>query len=51
MSIAPIARVGLGTAPLAGLYEVTDEATARAVLDRAWELGVRHFDTTPGGAR
>jgi D-threo-aldose 1-dehydrogenase len=44
--LAP-ARVGLGTAPLAGLYQETDAATARATLDRAWELGVRYFDTAP----
>jgi D-threo-aldose 1-dehydrogenase len=47
MSELAAARVGLGTAPLAGLYEETDAATARATLDRAWELGVRYFDTAP----
>jgi D-threo-aldose 1-dehydrogenase len=39
--------LGLGTAPLAGLYEPVDDETARAVVDRAWELGVRYFDTAP----
>jgi D-threo-aldose 1-dehydrogenase len=38
---------GLGTAPLGGLYEVVDDETARAVVKRAWELGVRYFDTAP----
>jgi len=39
--------LGLGTAPLGGLYEPVDERTALAVVDRAWELGVRFFDTAP----
>ena len=39
--------LGLGTAPLAGLYEPVDEGTARAAVARAWELGVRYFDTAP----
>jgi D-threo-aldose 1-dehydrogenase len=42
-----LTRLGLGTAPLAGLYEATDEETARATVDRAWELGIRYFDTAP----
>ncbi len=40
-------RLGLGTAPLAGLFEATDEETARATVERAWELGIRYFDTAP----
>ncbi len=39
--------LGLGTAPLAGLFRPTDEADARAAFDRAWSLGIRHFDTAP----
>ena len=39
--------LGLGTAPLAGLYEPVDDDTAHAVVERAWELGVRYFDTAP----
>lgn len=42
-----LGRLGLGTAPLGGLYEAVDEETAHAVVDRAWELGVRTFDTAP----
>ena len=42
-----LGRLGLGTAPLAGLYEAVDEETAHAVVDRAWELGIRTFDTAP----
>jgi D-threo-aldose 1-dehydrogenase len=40
-------RIGLGTAPLAGLYEPVDDDTAHAVVSRALELGVRYFDTAP----
>jgi D-threo-aldose 1-dehydrogenase len=39
--------LGLGTAPLAGLYEPVDDETAHVVVERAWELGVRYFDTAP----
>jgi D-threo-aldose 1-dehydrogenase len=39
--------LGLGTAPLGGLYEAVDEETARAVVDRAWQRSVRFFDTAP----
>lgn len=41
------ARLGLGTAPLGGLYEAVSEASARATIERAWELGIRDFDTAP----
>jgi D-threo-aldose 1-dehydrogenase len=39
--------LGLGTAPLAGLFSAVDDGSARATVDRAWELGVRLFDTAP----
>jgi D-threo-aldose 1-dehydrogenase len=39
--------IGLGTAPIGGLYAPVDDATARATLERAWSLGVRTFDTAP----
>lgn len=42
-----LGRLGLGTAPLGGLYQAVDADTAHAVVDRAWELGVRTFDTAP----
>jgi D-threo-aldose 1-dehydrogenase len=40
-------RLGLGTAPLGGLYEAVDDGEADAVVNRAWELGLRLFDTAP----
>src|SRR5262249_45238387 len=37
----------LGTAPIGGLYQAVDDETAHAVVERAWELGLRYFDTAP----
>jgi D-threo-aldose 1-dehydrogenase len=45
--VIELGPLGLGTAPLAGLYEPLDEEAAYAVVDRAWELGIRYFDTAP----
>jgi D-threo-aldose 1-dehydrogenase len=42
-----VTRLGLGCAPIGGLYEPVSEAAARAVVDRAWEHGLRLFDTAP----
>ncbi len=42
-----VTRFGLGTAPLAGLFEAVDEATGLGVIERAWEAGIRFFDTAP----
>lgn len=39
--------LGLGTAPLGGLYAPLSDADAGATLDRAASLGVRYFDTAP----
>ena len=40
-------ELGLGCAPLGGLYADVSDAEARATIDRAWELGIRIFDTAP----
>ena len=42
-----VTRVGLGTAPLGGLYQPVSDEDARATVERAWELGIRFFDTAP----
>jgi D-threo-aldose 1-dehydrogenase len=42
-----LGRLGLGTAPIGGLYEAVDEETAHALVERAWALGLRYFDTAP----
>lgn len=41
------AHFGLGTAPLGGLFSTVGEHEATATVERAWELGVRRFDTAP----
>jgi D-threo-aldose 1-dehydrogenase len=42
-----VTRVGLGTAPLGGLFQDVADDEARATIDRAWEVGLRLFDTAP----
>jgi len=42
-----VTRFGLGCAPLGGLYASVSSEQAQATVDRAWELGVRYFDTAP----
>jgi D-threo-aldose 1-dehydrogenase len=42
-----VTALGMGTAPLAGLYEAVPEERAMATLERAWGVGIRYFDTAP----
>jgi D-threo-aldose 1-dehydrogenase len=42
-----VTRVGLGTAALGGLFEVVGEAAAIETVERAYDLGIRFFDTAP----
>ncbi|CAN7679323.1 aldo/keto reductase [Rhizobium sp. LjRoot254] len=42
-----VTEIGFGTAPVAGLYRAVDEESAQAVLQAAWDSGVRYFDTAP----
>jgi D-threo-aldose 1-dehydrogenase len=46
-TFATRSRLGLGTSPLGGLFEAVSAEIARATVDRAWEMGVRYFDTAP----
>lgn len=39
--------LGLGTAPLGGLFSPVPDDQAHAVIDAAWERGIRFFDTAP----
>jgi D-threo-aldose 1-dehydrogenase len=45
--VIELGRLALGTAPLGGLYEAVRDEEAAAVVERAWELGIRYFDTAP----
>jgi D-threo-aldose 1-dehydrogenase len=42
-----VTRLGLGLAPIGGLYEPVGDDRAGATVDRAWERGLRLFDTAP----
>jgi D-threo-aldose 1-dehydrogenase len=42
-----VTRFGLGTAPLAGLFEAVDDDQALQVIEHAWDAGIRFFDTAP----
>jgi D-threo-aldose 1-dehydrogenase len=42
-----VTRLGLGTAPLAGLFAEVPEQQALAVIERSWDAGIRFFDTAP----
>ncbi|WP_102107010.1 aldo/keto reductase [Oceaniglobus roseus] len=40
-------EIGFGTAPLGNLYRAISDAEADAVLEKAWESGLRYYDTAP----
>lgn len=40
-------ELGFGTAPIGGLYRPVDPEEAHQTMTRAWDLGVRYFDTAP----
>jgi D-threo-aldose 1-dehydrogenase len=42
-----VTRLGLGLAPLGGLFQAVGDEQAYATIERAWELGIRYFDTAP----
>ena len=45
--MAELGRLGHGAANLGNLYRAMSDEDAWAVLDAAWESGIRHFDTAP----
>src|SRR5689334_7527855 len=42
-----VTHLALGAAPIGGLYKPVGDETAVATVDRAWERGLRLFDTAP----
>jgi D-threo-aldose 1-dehydrogenase len=42
-----VTAFGFGTAPIGNFLLEIDEETSAAMIDRAWEAGVRFFDTAP----
>ena len=42
-----VTTLGLGTAAIGGMFEAVDDDSAHAVIGRAWDLGVRLYDSAP----
>src|SRR5260370_6148218 len=42
-----VTKLGLGTAPLGGMYRAVEDSDAHAVAIQAWNAGLRLFDTAP----
>jgi len=42
-----LTELGFGAASLGNLYRETSDAESRSAVDRAWERGIRYFDTAP----
>ncbi|PZO65879.1 MAG: pyridoxal 4-dehydrogenase [Paracoccus denitrificans] len=42
-----VTAFAFGTAPIGNIFREIDEETSAAMIDRAWEAGVRYFDTAP----
>ncbi len=42
-----LTAMGLGCAQLGGLYQAMSDGEAQAVVDAAWDAGIRYFDTAP----
>ncbi|WP_433412921.1 aldo/keto reductase [Microtetraspora malaysiensis] len=42
-----VTRLGLGLAPIGGLFTPVGDEVARATVEAAWDLGLRYFDTAP----
>ncbi len=43
----PVTRMGFGAAPLGNIFRPVGEAEAAAIVDTAWDAGIRYFDTAP----
>src|SRR5688500_7347234 len=42
-----VTRLGLGTAPLGGWPAAVSHQQGEATVQRAWDAGLRYFDTAP----
>ena len=42
-----VTRLGFGGASIGGLFTAVSDGDARAVVRRAWNIGIRYFDTAP----
>ena len=46
-SALEVSELGMGSAPLGGLYRPVTTADATEALQAAWDVGVRYFDSAP----
>jgi D-threo-aldose 1-dehydrogenase len=46
-SALSLTTLGFGTAPLGNLYRAISDREADAILDAAWQGGIRYYDTAP----
>ncbi|MGL9623888.1 aldo/keto reductase [Bradyrhizobium sp. U531] len=42
-----VTSIGLGSAPLGGLFAPVSDTDAEATIEKAWSAGIRFFDTAP----
>ena len=42
-----LTRIGFGSAPIGDLRRAPSDAETRALLEAAWDAGIRYFDTAP----
>lgn len=42
-----VTAFGFGTAPIGNIFREIDEETSDAMIQKAWDAGVRYFDTAP----
>lgn len=42
-----LTEIGFGAAPLGNLYRAIGDEEAQAILETAWQAGIRYFDTAP----
>ena len=42
-----VTRLGFGAASIGGVFDVVDDDAGLAVIEHAWQLGVRYFDVAP----
>ncbi len=42
-----VTSFGFGTAPVGNIFREIDDATSDAMFQRAWDAGVRYYDTAP----
>lgn len=42
-----VTRLGLGSAPIGGLFTPVADADAERVVRHAWDIGIRYFDVAP----